>query len=188
MKYFLLTGILFLGLNAFAESLSLLPIYDANSRNPGILIPFKISGDILNGGEIRSLEVINPSAGLCQLMQDPYLATIILLKCTKVAKVGIRVNVAKNNKFYSVSLNSIQIKLPGSGGVVIDPGDDDPNILAGRQLFVTYCIGCHQAINKTGRTATQITNAVNSINDMKPLKTILVGNDYKKLEAYLGSL
>lgn len=190
MKFASLIFVLTFSIVAEAQMVSVKPMYDANSRVPMALIPFRVQGDAILSGKIDGIKVTrsNQSAD-CRAMKDPYLKDVFLLKCTQVTDVMMKVTVVSGSTRYVLNYGPIAVKLPAAGLTVVEPGPTDPNILAGRQLFNTYCVECHsQAKAKSGRTNVQIKNAVFAISDMFPLKTVLSDTDYIKLSAYLKSL
>ncbi len=74
----------------------------------------------------------------------------------------------------------------GSGGTTPPPAPQ-----TGTVLYNTYCSGCHgvgAASSKRGRTASQITNAINTVPNMMNLSNALNATQIQAIATYLGSI
>lgn len=165
-------------------------LFISKARIPGVLIPFRVKGDVMaGGGTILSIETKSDNGVDCRTMQDPFANDIIHLKCAAPAKVDIRIRATAGGQFYEITLAALEIKYPVSGVVVVKPPTVDPEILLGRQLFNTYCVACHtDSAAKKGRTANQILSAINAKPQMNFLRGTVNSTEAGKIAKYLGSL
>lgn len=200
----LLMSILFIGLlgssAAGAAPLVVEALFDTKSRMPGVLIPFRVSGDLITGGA-RILEVLveAKTAGVtCGGMVDLYFPDIIQVKCSDTTDIIIAVRVVNGAEFNEGLFGPYVLKYPAGGKPVKPTPVEDPNILAGKQLFNAFCVSCHNPPTlKRGRTAAQINGAItgpSKIPAMVNVKSesdgasVLTADEALKLEAYLKSI
>jgi mono/diheme cytochrome c family protein len=189
VKSSLIFSILLFATNALAQ-VSVSGLYDLRSRVPGILIPFKVIA------ESNSVSVLNaiaqPEDGAdCRTMLDPFRKDIFLLKCTAETKLLLRVQVSNGNKYYAINYGPVIIANLAEDLTPIDSDQPQENsqILAGRQLYNTYCINCHNPPSvKAKRTFNQIKSSLTAVPTMTSLSRLLSEDDITKLTAYLGSL
>lgn len=169
-------------------SLSVENLYDQKSRTPGVLIPFRLKSDT-PGVSLLSASALPDNSVDCRAMRDPFLADMFLLKCKSESSVQLHIRFSYDGRLHTLNFGPVSVKSPD--GLVLIPDDlsgggDDPLALAGRQLFGTYCVSCHSSPQQmSGRTSTQIKDAVNTKGEMAFLKSILNSDDYTKLEVYL---
>jgi hypothetical protein len=168
------------------------PLYSPSARIPGALLPFRVEGTATVGGKVDRVSVASNTAGVdCRVMKDPYRPLILLVKCVDEGEVMLNVRVLNGYQAYNVSFGPIEVKKPAADLVVVEPLPPDPKILAGRQLWIANCVGCHtDARAKSGRSVAQIKNAIDTQTDMVGatyLKSLSTA-DLDKIAAYLGSL
>lgn len=182
-----------LSLQIWAAPIEVIKLYDQQSHIPGVLIPLRIKGDLLNaGGSIFEIQV--ESGGIdCRVMKDPYIADTYLLKCADEASVNLRVRVSHAGRITDLVYGPLPIIMPAAGLEVIQPDDPNaPDVFAGKQLFNSYCVNCHNPASvKRDRNAAQIRKAMTAPNNpygMNFLNSVLSDTDLKKIEAYLKSL
>lgn len=188
MRLFTL-ALLFLAQAAGAQSLSVTPLYDSSSQQPNALIPFRVQGAAMNAGAIQATRVslLGASDADCRAMKDPFARDIVLLKCTQEARVTLHVSVSNGSGLLTLDYGPVTVKMPAPNLQPVNPNPVDPAILAGRQLFNTYCIACHQPSEKANRNAAQL-KAATTRPEMSFLAPLLNADAYNKLTAYLGSL
>lgn len=177
--------------NSAEPDLRVVSLFDQNSRIPNTLIPFQVEGALLAGGRLESVTVTPPANQDCRVMIDPYLKSTFLLKCLAPADVYMKVRVVSGLNAYDVNYGPVQVSVPFANVVVVPPGPgpgEDPDLLAGRQIYGAYCIRCHTPQSKAKRTAAAIRSALHAIPDMKSLNPILKDGDLAKIANYLGSL
>ena len=175
-----------------AQALSPLPFgivssYDQNSRIPGALIPFRLVTSLPNAS-VQSVTITAPIDKDCRVMLDPFINTSFLLKCAVPANVQMTVRVVSGLSVYDINYGPVSVTAPFSNVVVVPPGPgpaENPDVLAGRQLFYAYCNRCHLATQKPDRKVAQMRNALQNVNDMKSMNSVLKDTDLKKIEIYL---
>lgn len=189
-KLFVTILILILGSPAAgAAPLVVEALFNSKSRMPGVLIPFRVKGDVMLTGNLLEIQAISNNGVDCRAMIDPHIKDIFHLKCTDATKVDLKIRATAGGQFHEATIAAIEIKYPVSGVVIISPPAADPDILLGKQLFGTFCVACH--VNPSGkakRTAVQINAAITDRNEMKPLKTQVTADQVNKIAKYLGSL
>jgi hypothetical protein len=195
-----LRGLIFvLGLGsstAGAAPLVVEALFDAKSRMPGVLMPFQVTGDVMSGGTIVDVQIEHPDSSVqCHGMVDPHIASIVLVKCSAPQQIVISLRVVQAGQFFEQRFGAYDIKYPAGGSPVNPNPVVDPDILAGKQLFNSWCVKCHNPpTQKRGRTAAQIIGSISTVPSMVNVKSeadgasVLTADEAKKLEAYLKSL
>lgn len=173
---------------AASTELSVESLYDVNSRIPHAMIPFRVTGPAESGPLVVNSATVTDSGGLdCRLMKDPYIPSIVLLKCTGVATVHFRV-LATTGAGDVVSFNVGPVLVKNPENAVPIGGTPVSNV--GQQLFSANCGGCHSDPNaKRGRTAAQIRSAISTRPEMNtPALHGLSDDQLESIASYLSKL
>jgi hypothetical protein len=164
-------------------------LFNTKSRMPGTLIPFRVTGDVMLTGSLISVEATSNNGVDCRAMIDPFINTNFHVKCADETMVSIKIRATAGGEFYEATMAALEIKYPVSGVVTVSRTPVDPDIRAGKQLFGVFCVSCHSnPLDKKGKTALQISAAIDTKDKMKPLKAQVSAADLDKIAKYLGSL
>ena len=131
--------------SAQTPAVSVKSLFDSGSMLPGSLIPFEVSGSVVSDGASLSA-VVTESGGVdCRMLRDPYYPRIFLLKCAGEASVKMRFRVIASNKAYDLSYGPVTVKKAAGAGFapVEEPVPTSPQTLLGKNLYSSYCMGCH---------------------------------------------
>jgi hypothetical protein len=168
-------------------------LFDTSSRIPMTMIPFRVSGTLMDQGSLIGVDVASSTAA-CKTMTDPFRKEIFFLKCAADSDVQLRVKVLTGEKLYSVLYGPVSVKAPAGKTVIPPGGGSDPRILAGRQLFSSMCLGCHTPPESlSGKTVSDVNTAIATIPDMnapevKSQLSQLTQTDIQNIVTYLDSL
>lgn len=187
-----------------AWAADIVSLFDADSRVPGLILPFQVKVESGQEVEVTSTGVsVLSGAGECRTMRDPFIKSIFLLKCSAAAQVQVNLRAVSGGETFALSLEPFAVKSPSDDLEIIDEGGDSGGgggganpVQLGQQIFNSYCISCHNPASRfKGRTAAEIESALKNNTSMKnalqATGTTLpnfTAEDYQALEAYFGSL
>lgn len=198
MKSFLFMLTLVLSHFAVAQSASVVGRFDAQSRIPGVLIPYELQGAI---DSVQSATV-NVDAGQdCRIMKDPYINNIYLLKCSVPAKVTLVFKLTVSGHATTISYGKETIDYPSGykltstaasgttagGGSSTATSTETAVLASGQQLYANNCVKCHGAASGfNGKSAALIKSKIATVNQMAQFSS-LSDSDLNALAAYLNT-
>ena len=175
-----------------AKAQSVAPLFPVDAYLTNVAVPFEVKGT--QASDIVKIVSLSPVAntGSCKSLIDPYRPQIFHVRCTKGGSVIYKVAYQRNGVLEAMTLPSISVTAPTGNVINPDPGPEDPtedpDIARGRTLADSYCVGCHHTHQQLrGRTATQITNAINKFAEMGHLKS-LTTTQRNQISKFLRSL
>ncbi len=173
-------------------SQEVVPLFRDNSLFTYVTLPFALKDRDQLPLQILNLEITS-SKDNCSGMLDPYINSNFLIKCRTEGLLNISINFLKNGVISKINYGPIPI-LKISSSAVIQPvttplAGTTPVVTttAGQQLFVQYCMKCHQnPYDKANRTVTQINSAIAAIGQMRSI--ILTPTEISNISSYLSNL
>ncbi len=188
MQALLMIALLFFADEGFAQvQLEAKSLYEDDARIPGVIIPLKLSGDILTQGGIAfSANVKSANGADCRIMKDPFLPLIYLLKCASPSEVQVFFKIEKSRQLFELQVGPIDINYPSGTQPLDEDRPPNPEVLRGKDLF-SQCVNCHKSSDLRQRTSDQIKNAIQGVPDMKDL-TNLSAEQIRLIAVYLGTL
>lgn len=185
MKFFGFV-IFFLTSTVFAQQV--VPLFRNNSLTTFVTMPFRLESASQQAIPILSIDITSSKAN-CQGMIDPMISSNFLVKCTHPDSLRVSV-------FYKdASGNMMRInygplvisKISETDSVLAPVTENVDKYKAGRDLFSTQCMSCHQSPHdKPNRSSTQIKSAIANITRMKSIK--LTDAQVKSISDYLNNL
>ncbi|MBN8538368.1 MAG: hypothetical protein J0M15_15045 [Deltaproteobacteria bacterium] len=175
----------------------------------GLNIPLRVSGIDFSAKPSVFAEVVpgTLSSRDCKVLRDPFIPENFLLRCLKEGSVSLRFTVSSASgsgmilnygPLNIVKLDGLKTPDSSSGGGSDNPGGGgggNPDVLAGGQLFTTYCISCHtnksSFLSRYPSSSTAIDAAINSpvqgvaIPAMTYLASSLTKSQIDQISSYL---
>ena len=181
-------GVFILFATQIAAAQSVVPLFRNNSLTTYVTMPFRLEDAGGNALNILNIELLS-SKDNCQAMIDPMILSNFLVKCTKTDSLRLAV-FFKDSSGSIVRINYGPIviaKISLSEDVLIPVVDNSEKYKAGRELFTSHCMSCHQSpYDKPNRSLTQIKSAISGITRMKSIK--LTDPQVKSISDYLNHL
>ncbi|AZZ36092.1 hypothetical protein CIK05_04560 [Bdellovibrio sp. qaytius] len=185
MKYW---GILILLSAHIAMAQTVVPLFRDNSLTTYVTMPFRLKAANGSAIPILSIEVLS-SKDHCQAMIDPMISANFLVKCTKTDSLRIAVYYKNSDGSVSrINYGPVTVaKISASEEVLTPVVDNSQKYKAGKDLFASTCMGCHQSPqDKPNRSVSQIKSAIAGITRMKSIK--LTDTQVKSISDYLNNL
>lgn len=184
---FLGAVILFLStIGASAQQVT--PLFRDNSLTTFVTMPFRLETSGHVAIPILSIDITSSKAN-CQGMIDPMISSNFLVKCTKPDSLRVSVYY-KDTGGNMMRINYgplVVTKISDNDSVLVPVNNDTDKYKAGRDLFATQCMSCHQSPHdKPNRSSTQIKSAISNITRMKSIK--LTDTQVKSISDYLNNL
>lgn len=184
MKVWTFFVLFFSVINVSAQQI--VPLFRDNSLKTHVTMPFRVQDNSENPLNIFNIELVS-GKNACQIMVDPHIPYNFLLKCKEPANVQINVYFKVNEQMNRINYGPVTI-LPLSASGVIEPiNNDSDKYAAGRALFNTHCLSCHQNPHeKPNRSFTQLKSAIANIGQMKSIR--LTDDELRQISGYLNNL
>ncbi len=183
-----LWGALVFLIGSMAAAQEVVPLFRNDSLTTYVTMPFRLQDDNGQAISIVSIEITSSKEN-CQGMIDPKISSNFLVKCTKEGALGVDVYFRDaSGSMMRIVYNDITVTKISDSATVLQPVTEDPDkYKAGRDLFATYCMKCHQAAHdKANKSVTQIKSAITNIGSMKSIK--LTDAQIKSISDYLNNL
>lgn len=183
-----LWGALVFLIGSMAAAQEVVPLFRDNSLTTFVTMPFRLQDDNGLALPIVNIEVTSSKEN-CQAMIDPMIKTNFLVKCTKDGALSVDVYFKDSSgSMMRIVYNDITVTKISDSATVLQPVTEDPDkYKAGRDLFATYCMKCHQgAHDKANKSSSQIKSAITNIGSMKSIK--LTDAQVKSISDYLNNL
>lgn len=165
------------------------PLFRDNSLFTFVTLPFALKDLQQLPLQIVNLEILSAKEN-CSTMIDPYINSNFLVKCRVEGPLSVSINFLKNGVAGKINYGPVPILKISSGSIIQPvpiPVVNPINTAAGQQLFVQYCLRCHQnPYDKANRTATRIQNAIATIGQMQSIK--LTAAEINSISTYLSNL
>ena len=181
-------GGLVLFISSMAAAQSVVPLFRDNSLTTYVTMPFRLEDDDGKALTIVSIDITSSKEN-CQAMIDPMIVSNFLVKCTKPGALAVDVFFKDaSGAMMRISYDDLTVTKISDTATVLQPTPEDPDkYKAGRDLFATQCMGCHQSPHeKPNRSSTQIKSAIANITRMKSIK--LTDAQVKSISDYLNNL
>lgn len=171
-------------LQVHAQTPSIAPLNDADTLVTHVAIPFHISGVTVK----ERTASIQSTAGSCKVMLDPFYSANFLVKCMKPDQFSVQVWVRSASGEHRINYGPVTVTLI-TDQTVVTPEPQDPRFAQGQQLFSALCTSCHSKDGTTlplqGKTAADITQAINSVSAMRTISLTAAEKD--AIAFYLGN-
>lgn len=191
--YFLLTLLFSLSSNAQ----KVLPLFNDNSLKTFVTMPFKLQNSSNDSLPIFSLEIVTGKSN-CSAIIDPFISSNFLIKCSNPDTVSVNVFYYINEQLNKITYGPLNIIKISDSGVVQPINNDSDAYAAGRTLFQSKCLSCHNSPYETltyNKTATQIKSAIDSaVSNNRPMGyaqyglSLLTTAEIKSISDYLRNL
>lgn len=185
MKYW---GVLVLLTTHIASAQTVVPLFRDNSLTTYVTMPFRLEAANGSAQPILSIEVTS-SKDNCQAMIDPMITSNFLVKCTTTDSLRMAVYYKQTDGSVTrINYGPLVVaKISASETVLTPVTDNSEKYKAGRDLFTSQCMSCHQSAHeKPNRSVTQIKSAIAGIGRMKSIK--LTDAQVKSISDYLNNL
>lgn len=169
-----------------ARAQQVVPLFRNDSLKTFVTMPFMLQDATFAPLGIFGMEIVQ-GKNACAGMIDPHIASNFLLKCTEPATVTVDVYFRQNGQMSKIVYGPLSVLKISDSGVIQPEEDEDDPYAAGRTLFQSTCMSCHQSPHdKPNKSFTQIKSAIANIGQMKSIR--LTDDQIRAVSAYLNHL
>lgn len=186
MKFWGILVLLFTVQMAWAQQV--VPLFRDNSMTTYVTMPFRLEADDGSAQSILSIDVTSSKEN-CKAMIDPMITSNFLVKCTTTDSLTMAVFFKQaDGSIARINYGPLVVaKISDSETVLIPDTTSSDKYKAGRELYNSQCMSCHQSpYDKPNRSVTQIKSAISGITRMKSIK--LTDAQVKSISDYLNNL